>query len=123
MALKHSERLRDVHVVLAGAVNAVAARLDFDLLVVCGMRGEAEQNAAFAKGNSKLKYPHSKHNGNPSRAVDLAPVKDGKVLWEDLAKFAKIADEMKKLSSQIVWGGDWVMFKDRPHFELKEPKK
>jgi peptidoglycan L-alanyl-D-glutamate endopeptidase CwlK len=35
-----------------------------DITILCGQRGEAEQNAAFAAGNSKLKYPQSKHKPN-----------------------------------------------------------
>lgn len=47
-----------------------------DLAVLCGYRGEKEQNEAFAKGASKLQWPHSKHNHLPAFAVDLAPLPD-----------------------------------------------
>jgi hypothetical protein len=44
-----------------------------DFKILCGHREEKEQNEAFNKGNSKLKWPQSKHNSLPSLAVDIAP--------------------------------------------------
>lgn len=41
--------------------------------VVEGFRGEAAQNAAYAKGFSKLPWPLGNHNHNPSTAADIAP--------------------------------------------------
>lgn len=43
-----------------------------DITVVCGRRSQEEQDALYPK-YSKVKYPHSKHNTDPSIAVDLAP--------------------------------------------------
>ena len=45
----------------------------FDCTVIEGHRGKTKQNAAYDKGNSKLKYPKGKHNRIPSIAVDVAP--------------------------------------------------
>ena len=45
----------------------------FDCTILEGYRNEADQESAFAKGNSKLHYPHGKHNANPSMAVDVTP--------------------------------------------------
>lgn len=47
--------------------------LRYDHSVTCGYRGEEEQNKMVAQGNSKLKYPNSKHNTIPSIAVDIQP--------------------------------------------------
>jgi peptidoglycan LD-endopeptidase CwlK len=55
-----------------------------DITVVCGHRGRAEQEKAFQAGNSKLTYPHSKHNKLPSLAVDLAPYP---IDWKDREAF------------------------------------
>lgn len=106
-------------------VNAAIARTDFTVL--CGYRGEAEQNDAFERGMSKLKYPQSKHNKWPSRAVDLAPYP---IDWNDIRRFVALADlmleEAKRLGVNMRWGGDWnrngdwrdEKFRDMPHFEL-----
>lgn len=42
-----------------------------DHTVLKGHRGKKEQNAAFESGHSKLKWPHGKHNGDPSKAIDV----------------------------------------------------
>lgn len=57
------------------SIQAVARRLInyMDFTVVCGHRGEAEQNAATAAGNSKTPWPTSKHNSLPSKAIDIVP--------------------------------------------------
>lgn len=44
-----------------------------DLSVICGFRGEAEQNAAFKLGRSKLQWPMSAHNKQPAKAFDFNP--------------------------------------------------
>ena len=37
----------------------------FDCTIVCGHRGEYDQNKAFDEGKSKLTFPKSKHNKSP----------------------------------------------------------
>ena len=44
-----------------------------DITILCGTRGQEEQDKAFFSGNSKLRFPHSKHNSSPSMAVDIQP--------------------------------------------------
>lgn len=92
---------------------------EIDFTVICGHRNKEEQDAAFSKGSSKLKWPKSKHNSEPSRAVDIAPYPidwNNHVAFESLAKrFKQIAEEK---SIKIKWGGDFKGFRDLPHFEL-----
>ena len=42
---------------------------------------------------------------------------DGEVSWSGflLSKFARL---MKAADVQVRWSGDWLKFKDRPHFEV-----
>jgi len=91
-----------------------------DFTVICGYRDEAKQNEAYETGRSQLKYPHSKHNQYPSLAVDIIPYP---VDWDDIERFHALALVVKgcakRLGIEIVWGGDWLTFKDYPHFELK----
>lgn len=99
--------------------HAAIKRMDFS--VACGHRGEQEQNEAYARGFSKLKFPKSKHNSLPSRAMDLVP---WPVDWADVDRFKELGqivkEEAAKLGIKIQWGGDWPRFKDRPHYELAE---
>jgi peptidoglycan L-alanyl-D-glutamate endopeptidase CwlK len=101
----------------------------FDCTVLQGHRGEEEQNEAFEKGFSKLKYPQGKHNKYPSLAVDVAPYP---VDWKDTQRFIYFAGFVKGIASQmglnIRWGGDWDSdnelkdnkFNDLPHFEIRD---
>ena len=111
---------------------ALAVVQKLNCTVVFGFRGKGEQDEAYKKGNSKLKFPQSKHNSLPSMAIDLAPYIEGKgIVWKanQCYYFAgyvmRIADE---LNIPIRWGGDWDMdndvndqkFNDLVHFEIKE---
>ncbi len=111
------ERLATCHPLLQDVARAAIKRVDF--LVACGRRGEQEQNEAFARGFSKLKFPNSKHNKTPSLAMDLVP---WPVDWNDVKRFEALAkivkEEAAKLGVAISWGGDWKKFRDRPHYEL-----
>lgn len=104
---------------------------DYGCSILCGYRNEADQNEAFSKGNSKLKYPDSKHNQMPSLAVDVVPCP---VNWnsnkENLCKLYHFVGYVKAtadmLGIRIRCGADFnsngVFFDDNfvdiPHFEL-----
>jgi peptidoglycan L-alanyl-D-glutamate endopeptidase CwlK len=92
----------------------------YDFSITCGYRGEIDQNKAFNDGKSELKFPHSKHNVYPSRAVDIAPYP---IDWEDINRFYKLSGIIETIAQQnninIRWGGNWNS-KDYVHFELKE---
>ena len=118
-------RLEEIHPDLQRIL--VAAIEEYDFTILCGHRGEAEQNAAFDAGNSKLRYPRSKHNQSPSLAVDIAP---WPVDWQDLDRFRElkriIFTAAHALDIALVWGADWNgdgdetdhQLRDYPHFEL-----
>jgi len=101
----------------------------FDCTVLEGHRSEEKQNAAYKKGNSKLKYPKGKHNKVPSVAVDVIPYP---IDWEDRDRMHYFAGFVlgiaKNMGLKIRWGGDWDMdthtkdnkFDDLVHFEIKE---
>lgn len=101
----------------------------FDCTVICGFRGEAEQNEAFRTGASKKKWPTGEHNKFPSMAVDVVPYP---VNWNDTNRMRYFAGFVKGIAAmkgiKIRWGGDWDMdtelgdqtFFDFPHFELEE---
>lgn len=120
-------RLASVDYRLVRLVEEVSK--NFPLMVICGHRGEAEQNAAFEAKKTKVRWPNSKHNFMPSKAVDLAPTP---LDWNNKAAFVALAtlmiNEAKKQDVLIRWGGDWDLdgdwkdekFLDMPHFELME---
>lgn len=99
----------------------------WDCSIICGRRGKEEQNKAYAKGKSGLRFPESKHNSLPSKAVDVAPYP---IDWNDLGSFYMFAGYVKRVAEEmgieIRYGGDWdgdkktadQTFNDLPHFEL-----
>ena len=100
----------------------------FDCTVLEGHRGKEKQNAAYDKGNSKLRYPKGKHNKNPCIAVDVAPFP---IDWADRDRCHYFSGDVLGIASQmglnISWGRDWTQdtktkdnkFDDLVHFEIK----
>lgn len=113
MTLRREERLAGIDQRLADVVRRAARYVEFELLVVEGLRTLERQKQLVAKGDSK----HLK-----GRAVDLAPVLDGEVRW-DWPLFPVIHAAMQRAADElgvaITWGGHWRTFRDGPHWELK----
>jgi hypothetical protein len=101
---------------------------DWDHGIMCGHRGEEDQNAAYDGGFSKCRWPDSPHNLLASRAVDVLPVPCS---WDDrelICTFAGfVLARAQEYGIPIRWGGgrcttdlsvahrfDW----DLAHFEL-----
>jgi peptidoglycan L-alanyl-D-glutamate endopeptidase CwlK len=119
---KSRKLLTKLHPDLARVVIRAATLSKVDFIVTCVARSVAEQREMVRKGASKtMKSRHIPGANGYSHAVDVAPVIDGKVRW-DWPPFYKIADAMKAAAKAekipIEWGGDWVSFKDGPHFQL-----
>jgi len=78
------------------------------LHVICGHRDRLAQDRAFAEGKSKLRFPRSKHNPYPSKAIDLGPLP---LLWDDKPAFVALAKlvraKARELDIAVRWGGDW----------------
>jgi peptidoglycan L-alanyl-D-glutamate endopeptidase CwlK len=112
-----AERLAQAHPALQRVMNA--AIVDFDFMVLCGHRGEADQNKAYEDGKSKAKWGQSPHNSEPSLAVDLAPYP---IDWTNIAEFRRMASVIQghamRMGVPLSWGGNWRRLKDYPHFEL-----
>lgn len=107
--------------------------LGFDHSILCGHRGQQEQDAAFAAGNSKKKWPNGEHNKIPSRAVDAQPyparTKDKRWAQNCILFAGVVMGVAAAMGIKLRWGGDWDMDKDMtdenglidfPHFELEE---
>ena len=118
-------RLRGVHPDLVRVVQRCAADWkdpETGFIVTCGTRTLEEQKVLKAKGASTtLRSRHIPAKNGYSHAVDLAATVQGKVRW-DWPLYDKIAKAMKAAAKAekvpLEWGGDWVSFKDGPHFQL-----
>ena len=114
---KSRERLNTCHPKLREICEELIKHKDF--VVICGHRGEAEQNDCFDRGVSKLRFPKSKHNQLPSLAVDLAPYP---INWNDIESFKELSKAFKIIAAEkgidVSSGADWKSFVDYPHYEL-----
>ena len=128
---KSKTNLATCHPLLQLIFNEVINHVDCTVLE--GHRGEKEQNEAFNKGFSKVKYPNSKHNQSPSMAADVVPFP---IDWKDTQRFILFIGIVLGISKmllngtnyELVSGIDWDndlnikehSFLDYPHFELKQ---
>ena len=118
-------KLKGVHPDLVRVVKRCAADWSdkqFTFGITCGVRTLEEQKVLVAKGASKtLKSRHIPAPNGFSHAIDVVALIDGAVIW-DWPLYDKIAVAMKKAAKAekvpIEWGGDWVSFKDGPHYQL-----
>jgi len=94
---------------------------NFDCTILCGHRGQEEQEADYAAHTTLEHWPNSKHNKIPSLAVDAMPYP---VDWKDrdrIALFAGIVmGSAHRLGIKVRWGGSFETLKDLDHFELVE---
>jgi len=123
-------QIATAHPLLQTLCRRVIVRPDlpYDLRCLFGHRTQADQDAAVARGASRLRWPRSKHNASPSLAVDLVPLVDGVVSWDwkhyDAVapviknEWAKMRAEKLTGAAGLTWGGDWRSFRDGPHWEL-----
>jgi len=111
----------DLQTILHEAIQVI------DFAVYQGHRSNADQEKAYLSGHSQLKAGQSKHNLDPSRAVDLWKYP---IDWEDTDGQSLVAGVILGIAHSmdipLRWGGDWDRdgdtddngFNDLPHFEL-----
>lgn len=133
------QRLNTCHADLQTVMNEVIKTYDFT--VIYGYRSPEEQHNLYTQGRKLVGtkwvkvgstvtdkdgyIKKSNHNYSPSRAVDVAPFP---INWKNIAEFKKLAKivlatadtlyKEGKITHKIKWGGNWLSFKDYPHFEI-----
>ncbi len=138
------KELETCHPDLQRLFNAVS--LHYNCKITGGYRGKEAQDSYFEDGLSKLKFPDSKHNKQPSLAVDAGPYPISwpvDVILEDMTAAEKeqvnrlvrwyhfcgyvkgVADTIGvKIRQGCDWNGNNVFtdqkFNDLPHTELRE---
>lgn len=131
---KSAKKLDGLLPVVRAATEALITRCYYrgiPIVITQGLRTIAEQDALYAQGRTKpgaivtnAKGGYSNHNFGV--AIDFALLMpDGKNVSWDMkregngnghADWSEVVEEAKKLG--FAWGGDWVSFKDTPHFEM-----
>lgn len=119
------KKLKGVHPDLVRVVRRVAKDWkdpETGWVITCGPRTIEEQRLLVAKGASRtMRSRHIPAANGYSHAVDFACTIKGVLKWDwplydRLAKAVKAAAKAEKVP--VEWGGDWVKFKDGPHYQL-----
>lgn len=100
-----------------------------DYILTCTYRSNADQTSLYNQGRTtpghivtNAKAGQSKHNcstlaGPASQAFDIAILVNGKIDWNVSNPLWKQAGAIGKYVG-LEWAGDWVSFKEYPHFQL-----
>lgn len=114
---KSLAKLDGVHPDLVRVVKRALQLSKIDFAITEGVRSIERQAELVAGGASRTM--NSRHI--TGHAVDLAPIIGGQISWA-WPPFYDLADAMKKAAAEfkvaLAWGGDWITFRDGPHFEL-----
>lgn len=131
---KSAPKLVGLHSVVKVAAETLIDRCynrGVPIVITQGLRTIAEQDALYAQGRTKpgaiVTNAHAGYSfHNFGVAIDFALLMpDGKAVSWDMkrdgdkdgrADWYEVVDEAKALG--FAWGGDWVSFKDYPHFEM-----
>ena len=111
--------LKGVHPDLVRVMRKALTLLpaDLDFRVTEGLRSVKRQKELMAQGLTRTM--NSRHI--TGHAVDVFALVKGVGTW-DFKQYKRLAAVIKQAAKlekvPIVWGGDWVTFKDGPHFEL-----
>ena len=120
LSKRSRNNLKGVHPDLVAVVERALEITPVDFAVIEGLRSVERQKQLVAAGASRTM--RSRHL--TGHAVDLAAYVNG-IRW-DWPLYDAIGVAMKtaakELGVSIVWGGDWVTFRDGPHFELDRDK-
>lgn len=117
LGLRSTLNLRGVHPDLVRVVRRAIEITPVDFTVLEGVRTLARQRELCEQGASQtMKSRHL-----TGHAVDLGALIYGTIRW-DWPLYYKLAEAMKTAALEqavpIEWGGDWVTFKDGPHYQL-----
>tara|TARA_R110000764_G_scaffold157530_1_gene245411 strand:- start:93 stop:515 length:423 start_codon:yes stop_codon:yes gene_type:complete len=129
---KNIKGIREALIQLAERVLAKSTH-DFGIPKYGGKRTPQEQNNLFhlipkvtqLDGFNKKSYHQS------GDALDIFVYDEHGACWDCKDKYKEIADLFKsefqlmqdeglfECEEKLIWGGDWIRFKDLPHFEIR----
>lgn len=132
---RSTKNLETCHEKLQRIARRALAYGILDFSVIEGHRKTNRQQSLFHAGKTELDGINdlSKHQSDPSEAVDLLPYPgklNGVDVWDDYPRFCRLAGLIQAAAAEegiaIRWGGDWdgdgnnadSKFDDFPHYEL-----
>lgn len=127
MSSRNLDELRPAVALVAKEWLKRCTRDGVQVLVYCTYRSREEQNHLYAQGRTTSGRIVTNARGGRSwhnyrRAWDAVPMVHGAPDWScDLVHdthWVLMAQHARDL--QIEWGGDWVHFRDYPHFQIRD---
>ena len=114
-------KLKEIYLELQRRV--IKLNVDWEPLLVSGYRSKEAQDDCIRRKTSKVMWPNSPHNANPSLAMDIQGLRNGALIQgkeaEDICK--QIAEIVMKIATDkgiaITWGGSFKT-PEKGHFEL-----
>jgi peptidoglycan L-alanyl-D-glutamate endopeptidase CwlK len=93
------------------------------IIVTGTLRTYEEQDALYAQGRTApgkrvTNAPGGYSLHNFGYAFDIAVVKDGKAIYDDVDAYNRVGEIGKSLG--LEWGGDFKSIIDRPHFQITQ---
>ena len=98
--------------------SEIKTKFNKDFRIFEGHRTTERQKVLFSQGYSKTLK--SKHLSNPSEAIDIL---EYPWTWSGLIVTKEYYDFTNNILlkfNYIEWGGNWITFKDYPHFQIKK---
>ncbi len=95
-----------------------------DIRILSGTRTYAEQDALYKQGRYGSTLPKvtnargGQRNHNFGLAWDIGVFENGTYLGTD-SKYKVISPMVLPQLPELEWGGNWISFKDFPHYQLK----
>lgn len=132
-------KLDKIHPKLVATLKKAIGESPFDFIIVQGYRTAEYQNSLYQQGRTKPGarvtncdgyIKKSNHQAKPDGygyAIDFGiydPTKEGKIDWNTLSKYQKVARHIQLIGREfglmLDWGGTWKSIKDNPHIEIKK---
>jgi peptidoglycan L-alanyl-D-glutamate endopeptidase CwlK len=118
---RSKKKLKGVHPDLVAVIERALEISGLDFIVTEGLRTAERQKELYNSGASRTM--NSRHL--TGHAVDLAVKVGDEIRWDwplyhRLAKY--VMEAAYELKIDVEWGGDWVSFKDGPHYQLSKKK-
>ncbi|KPM01374.1 MULTISPECIES: M15 family metallopeptidase [Vibrio] len=122
LSARSESRMIGVHGDLKRVVRRAIELTPFDFGITSGKRTAEEQNALFKKGASQLDGYSKKSRHQSGHAIDFVVYDENSQVTWGFSYYEQVSWAFKQAARElevpIVWGGDWVSFKDGPHIEL-----
>ena len=117
LSARSTKRLEGVHRDLAKIVYSASLITSIPFIVLEGIRTLEQQQKLYKLGATRTL--RSRHL--TGHAVDLGAWINNTIRW-DWPLYYKIAEAMQAAAEasniSLEWGGNWVTFRDGPHFQL-----